>query len=139
MERKQGYDFNKPNTQPQIYLKEWRMVHGLSQTEIAERMGASKSEVSRLEASKRKANVGWLERYSSALGISREQLFSPPGVTMVRREEVVSMGGSSKTGTAVGPLGLSANPPLMFVMASDAQYLLIDMSKGQVVGKLEMR
>ena len=138
MERKKGHEINKPATQPPIYMKEWRMVHGLSQTDMAARMGVSKSEVSRLEASKRKASAGWLERYSEALGVSREQLFSPPGVTMVRREEVVPVSLGSQTGTSIGPLGLSANPPMMFVMTSDKEYLLIDMSRGQVVGKLSL-
>lgn len=138
---------NRPELQPRVYLKEWRMLHGLSQTEIAKKMEVSKSEVSRLEGSKRKVSVAWLERFSSALGITREQLFTPPGVTVLRREQVMEVGSQdhgaptpapaqAPARAGIGPWGLSCAEPFMFVMASEGEYLLIDKSKGSVVGKL---
>lgn len=144
MAKSESHRLGKTSNQPRIYLKEWRMVHGLSQTEIAQRMGAEKSTVSRLEAGDRKLSIAWLEQYSRALGITREQLMSPPNVTMVRREEVVPITANSpRTPTAkpqqgVGPFGLSATPPYIFVVVSDVEHLLIDTTLGKVVARLKV-
>jgi len=43
---------------------------GLSQTEVAARMGTSQSAVARLEAGRSDARVSTLERYATALGTS---------------------------------------------------------------------
>lgn len=145
------HTLNKLSTQPRQYLKEWRMVHGLTQTELAQRMGVSKSEISRLEGGNRKISISWLEGYSKALGIEREQLLTPPGVTVMKRETVMTVpnpaaeqaparqaapaqaGGGGVGG--VGEFGLSAAAPYIFAAMPNGELLLIDSSKGQVVGK----
>lgn len=139
------HTLNKLSTQPRQYLKEWRMVHGLTQTELAQRMGVSKSEISRLEGGNRKISISWLEGYSKALGIEREQLLTPPGVTVMKRETVMTVPNpaaeqaparqAATMQAGVGEFGLSAAAPYIFAAMPGGELLLIDSSKGQVVGK----
>ncbi|HZB71745.1 MAG TPA: helix-turn-helix transcriptional regulator [Acidimicrobiales bacterium] len=49
-----------------------RRARGLSQTEVAARMGTSQSAVARLEASAGDLKVSTLERYAAAVGSSIE-------------------------------------------------------------------
>lgn len=144
------FDKNKAGNQPRAYLKEWRTVAGLSQTELAKRIGVTKSGISRLESSNRKVTLNWLEQYSKALGVSREQLMSPPGVTIMRREDVVPIdyrdeneqgalapapAAPAAPAHGVGEFGLSAAHPYVFASMPSGELLLIDSSKGQVVGR----
>lgn len=141
------FDKNKAENQPRSYLKEWRMVSGLNQTELAKMIGVTKSGISRVEGSNRKVTLNWLDLYSKALGVTKEQLMTPPGVTMVRREEVVPLdlneGARNRPVPAaapaqpagVGEFGLSAAHPYIFASMPNGELYLIDSSKGQVVGK----
>ena len=143
---KEPWTGNKASSQPKVFLKEWRAVRNMTQTEVAARMGVSKSEVSRLEGSHRKVSISWLDRFSEALGVAREQLFTPPGVTILTRESVVPVGNSTSpdrveraayhAAQGIGEYGLSAAAPYMFVAMPDGSYLLIDGSKGAVVAKM---
>jgi predicted transcriptional regulator len=49
-------------------LVEQRLAAGLSQTEVAARMGTSQSAVARLEAGATDARASTLERYAAAVG-----------------------------------------------------------------------
>jgi predicted transcriptional regulator len=49
-------------------LAQRRQTLGLSQTEVAMRMGTSQSAVARLEAGETDTRIGTLERYAAALG-----------------------------------------------------------------------
>jgi transcriptional regulator with XRE-family HTH domain len=49
-------------------LAEQRRASGLSQTEVAARMGTSQSSVARLEAGVADVRVSTLERYAAAIG-----------------------------------------------------------------------
>jgi transcriptional regulator with XRE-family HTH domain len=49
-------------------LAEQRRAAGLSQTEVAARMGTSQSSVARLEAGLADVRVSTLERYAAAIG-----------------------------------------------------------------------
>lgn len=144
------FNKNKAGNQPRAYLKEWRTIAGISQTEIAKRIGVTKSGISRLESSNRKVTLNWLEQYSKALGISKEQLMSPPGVTVMRREDVVPIdyrdedeqevptsapAAPAAPAHGVGEFGLSAVHPYIFASMPGGELLLIDSSKGQVVGR----
>ena len=51
-------------------LTQRRQELGLSQTEVAARMGTSQSAVARLEARRGDARLSTLERYATALGTS---------------------------------------------------------------------
>jgi transcriptional regulator with XRE-family HTH domain len=53
-----------------VRLTQRRQALGLSQTEVAARMGTSQSAVARLEARRGDARVSTLERYATALGTS---------------------------------------------------------------------
>ncbi|MGH9297346.1 MAG: helix-turn-helix domain-containing protein [Acidimicrobiales bacterium] len=53
-------------------LVEHRLELGLTQTEVAARMGTSQSSVARLEAGDSDARVSTLERYAAALDASLE-------------------------------------------------------------------
>jgi transcriptional regulator with XRE-family HTH domain len=49
-------------------LAEQRLAAGLSQTEVAARMGTSQSAVARLESGATDARASTLERYAAAIG-----------------------------------------------------------------------
>jgi transcriptional regulator with XRE-family HTH domain len=50
-------------------LVTWRQSVGLSQTEVAARMGTSQSAVARLEAGEADVRLSTLERYAAAVGV----------------------------------------------------------------------
>jgi len=53
-----------------------RLLRNLTQTELARRVGATPSTISRLEAGKRKLNQDYLNKLSKALGCEPSDLFS---------------------------------------------------------------
>lgn len=55
-----------------------RREHGLSQTEIAARMGTSQSAVARLERGEVDARLSTLQRYAEALGRGMDWRLVPP-------------------------------------------------------------
>lgn len=61
-----------------VYLREWRLAKGLTQPELAKRVGTVKSEVSRLEKGSRRMTLEWMSAFSRALGISAEDLMTIP-------------------------------------------------------------
>lgn len=50
------------------YLRQWREKAGLSQEELADRVGTTKSVVSLLENEKRPLSSKWLRKFADALG-----------------------------------------------------------------------
>ena len=58
-------------------LAEHRIVVGLSQTEVARRMGTSQSAVARIEAADIDAKVSTLQRYALAIGYQIEFSLRP--------------------------------------------------------------
>jgi len=50
------------------YLRQWREKAGLSQDELAERVGTTKSVISLLENEKRPLSSKWLRKLAEALG-----------------------------------------------------------------------
>lgn len=68
------WDVLRPNLESKISMaKAWREYLGLSQDEVAGRMGITQSAVSQIEEAKRPRKKT-LEKYAAALGISYEQL-----------------------------------------------------------------
>jgi transcriptional regulator with XRE-family HTH domain len=63
-----------------VYLREWRLAKGLTQPELAKRVGTVKSEISRLEKGSRRMTLDWMSSISKALGISVEDLMSVPPI-----------------------------------------------------------
>ena len=63
-----------------LYLREWRIGCGLSQEQLAERIGTTKATISRIETRARDATLGFLEASVEALGggLSVPDLFRPP-------------------------------------------------------------
>jgi ribosome-binding protein aMBF1 (putative translation factor) len=55
-----------------------RRALGLTQTEVAQRMGTSQSAVARLEAQSADARLSTLERYAAALGRELQWQVAPP-------------------------------------------------------------
>jgi transcriptional regulator with XRE-family HTH domain len=53
-----------------VELTSRRLSVGLSQTEVAERMGTSQSAVARLEAGEADVRLSTLERYAAAVGMT---------------------------------------------------------------------
>jgi transcriptional regulator with XRE-family HTH domain len=60
------------------YLKDWRIVKGLTQAELARRVGTVKSEISRLERGSRRMTLHWMKTLAPALGISVDDLIALP-------------------------------------------------------------
>lgn len=63
-----------------VYLREWRLAKGLTQPELAKRVGTVKSEISRLERGSRRMTLDWMSAISGALGISVEDLMTVPPI-----------------------------------------------------------
>lgn len=64
--------------QERVYLREWRQTKGMTQPELAARIGTVKSEISRLENGSRRLTTEWMSRIAGALGISLTDLFKAP-------------------------------------------------------------
>jgi transcriptional regulator with XRE-family HTH domain len=69
---------NRASNRPRHYLQEWRLAKGLTQEQLADRVGTAKGVVSRHENDKRKLKMDKLAQYAEALGIETEQLFRDP-------------------------------------------------------------
>lgn len=80
--------------QERIYLREWRLTKGLSQSELAVRVGTVKSEISRLERGSRRITADWMFKLSAGLGIALTDLFLAP---LLDFSKVPSEHGSFKT------------------------------------------
>jgi transcriptional regulator with XRE-family HTH domain len=64
--------------QKQVFLMEWRLARGLTQTDLAKRSGTVKSEISRLERGARRMTIEWMTKLADALGITVEDLMTEP-------------------------------------------------------------
>lgn len=60
------------------YLREWRVAKGKRQIDIANAIGVTKSEISRLEGGQRRMTMDWMSKVASALAIQPEELFQKP-------------------------------------------------------------
>lgn len=63
-----------------------RLDHGLSQEALAERVGTTKSAISRLESGQHAPNFATLQRVAEAFGGRVEIAFNVPDETPLRRE-----------------------------------------------------
>ncbi|MCW6009862.1 helix-turn-helix domain-containing protein [Micromonospora sp. CPCC 205371] len=60
-------------------LAEQRRAAGLSQAEVAVRMGTSQPAVARMEAGEVDVRMSTVERYAAAVGVRLEMRLQPPG------------------------------------------------------------
>lgn len=60
-----------------LFLREWRQLKGLTQDELAARLGTSKSVISELENGKKRWNQDHLGELAFALGCDPEDLLHP--------------------------------------------------------------
>ncbi|NDC58313.1 MAG: XRE family transcriptional regulator [Alphaproteobacteria bacterium] len=59
------------NSRPlQWFLREWREHRGLTQEQLADRLGTSKGQVSKLETGKKKWDEVWVAKCADALSLS---------------------------------------------------------------------
>lgn len=65
-------------TELRWYAREWRLSLGLTQEEVAERMGTSKGQISRYETLDRKLSVTKAFELADALGLHPADLFRNP-------------------------------------------------------------
>lgn len=68
----------KPLQFRRLYLKEHREDAGLTQDQLAERMGTTKATISRIERGKRDYTGGFLEAAAEALGKADASVFYRP-------------------------------------------------------------
>jgi repressor LexA len=79
-----------------VALARRRVDSGLSQADVAERMGTSQSAVARLESGVRETQLSTLTRYAEALGVSLG-FTEADGIQVGPSDAVFSGGGSSQT------------------------------------------
>src|SRR4051812_26930058 len=60
------------------YIREWRLHLDKTQVDLAKKIGVTKGEISRLENGFRRMTVEWMTKIADALGISTNDLLSPP-------------------------------------------------------------
>lgn len=63
---------------PHLYMSEWRLEKGLTQQQLADRLGTTDVTVSRWETGKRRPNLDAQEAISEALGIDAIDLRRHP-------------------------------------------------------------
>lgn len=61
-----------------VFLREWRDHLGYTQERIAERIGTTKGTVSRMEATTREPNLGYLAAFAEAIDRDVADLFYDP-------------------------------------------------------------
>lgn len=67
-----------PRRLPRIYIQEWRESRGLTQQQLADRIGTSDVTIARWEGSKRRPDLGALAAISEALNIEPSRLYRHP-------------------------------------------------------------
>ena len=100
-------------------LAEERQAAGLSQTEVAARMGTSQSAVARLEAGEADTRASTLERYAAAIGSEMDWQLEGSGTTgreegersVTRRLVPAPAGDPPRPGRRSTPPGSPASPP----------------------------
>ena len=90
-----------------------RQAAGLSQTQVAARMGTSQSAVARIEAGEGDVRASTLERYAAAVGsqISWRLLDSPPAGQVPPSGPALGSGGSPGSGPRSGGGPGEPSPP----------------------------
>lgn len=58
------------------FIKDYRIKKNLTQERLAELIGTSKVQISRLETGERRLNMDWLEKIAKALGVREGALIS---------------------------------------------------------------
>ncbi len=67
-----------------IFVCEWREARGMTQEQLAERLGTTKATISRIENRKSPASVDFLEMASDILGCHHSDLIRRPPVAAER-------------------------------------------------------
>src|SRR5262245_29035483 len=82
------------------YLAAWRAHAGKTQDQVAAAAGTDKTQISKLEAGKRRLTIGWLTAYARGVNLSAETLLKPPpslGSGLIAKRpsstEIVDLGG----------------------------------------------
>jgi transcriptional regulator with XRE-family HTH domain len=81
-------------------LREERLNRGISLRSLARDVGVSASMISQIETSKSQPSVSTLYAITSALQISIEDVFTPPGPAVTPRGALEASSGSATTGAA---------------------------------------
>ncbi len=71
-----------------------RLDHGLSQAVLAERVGTTKSAISRLESGQHAPNLATLDKIAAAFGGRLEIVFNVPRRTVITNWRPISNGGN---------------------------------------------
>lgn len=69
---------NREEPPRKTFFKEWRKFRGLSQDQLAARLGTNKSAVSKMELGTSRYNQSSLEAWAEALGCEPHELISRP-------------------------------------------------------------
>ena len=71
----------RKGVKPHLYIKEWMEHLGISDDEMAGRIGvASRTTVWKRYREQHRLDLGKIQQFADALGISRSQLNYPPGI-----------------------------------------------------------
>src|SRR5258706_6500642 len=83
-------------------IREERVRQGMSLRGLARTVGVSASMVSQIETAKTQPSVSTLYAITSALGISVEDLFTPPGADTPTTPAPAAVGGSAPPAATAG-------------------------------------
>lgn len=72
-------------------IKELRLKAGLTLDQLAERVGTTNQQISRLEKGERRLTQGWMEKIGPALGVPAPALIAPDGSPVGMAEGVMRL------------------------------------------------
>lgn len=122
----------QPNTNR---VRELRELAGLTQDELAERLGTTYQQISKHERGERRLTISWLNRYAAALNVSPADLIAAPQVDEVVNEaEPASIEGWPSVSSAIASRGLGVYRVLASRVTdagiSNGQIITVDQSEG---------
>lgn len=98
---------NKPLVMRQR-IREFRIRRGMTQSELAEKVGTTAATVSRLETNMMTVSTEWLERFAQVLGVHPAELIERPGSGAIK---LIGNAGRGGRVTPMEPLEFRLDPP----------------------------
>lgn len=117
------------------HIRNWRLSRGLSQVELAKRIGVSKSEMSRLEGGGRSFTVSYVNKIAEALDIDPRQILDEPPMGFDGRGQVKRIYGDIDTpqsSTLFSGMNLSIRAPGFEMLVIESDDMLETLKPGDI-------
>lgn len=89
-------------------IRELRELAGLTQDQLADRMGTQSQQIGKHERGERRLTIQWMQRYAAALGIAPADLISVPAMDEIKNEiEPATIDGLPGVSAAIASRGLA--------------------------------